>query len=58
LLRVSPTDNSRYNRGMRPSGGSEHRPRWLKAVAIVVGVVVILLFIALHLSGALGPGAH
>lgn len=37
---------------------SERRPRWLAAVAIIAGVLVLLLLIALHLSGALGPGTH
>jgi hypothetical protein len=33
-------------------------PRWFTVLAIVIGVLVILMFLILHVTGALGPGVH
>jgi hypothetical protein len=32
--------------------------RWRRVLVIVVAVLVILMFVALHLTGAVGPSAH
>ena len=39
-------------------GLSATAPRWITVLAVVVVVLVIAMFIVLHLSGAVGPGAH
>jgi hypothetical protein len=33
-------------------------PRWVAPVAIAVAVLLILVVVVLHLTGAVGPGAH
>lgn len=39
----------------QPKGGLS---RWLPILVIAVFVIAVLLMIALHLTGTLGPGAH
>jgi hypothetical protein len=34
------------------------RPRWLPGLGIAVVVLVIVMFVVLHLTGAVGPSAH
>ena len=34
------------------------RPRWLAALGIVIAIGLVVGFLVLHLTGALGPGAH
>jgi hypothetical protein len=33
-------------------------PAWLKVVAIAVAIILLGLIVALHLTGAIGPGLH
>jgi hypothetical protein len=45
--------------GVEPDRGPTTRtPRWVTVVGIIVAIVVFVLFIALHLTGVLGPGGH
>lgn len=39
-------------------GSAPRTPRWIPALGIAVAILVILTLVALHLTGALGPGAH
>jgi hypothetical protein len=34
------------------------KPRWKTTAWIVLGVVVVVVFIALHLTGVIDPGGH
>jgi hypothetical protein len=33
-------------------------PRWIRVLGIVIAILVVLTLVALHLSGAIGPGVH
>lgn len=46
------------DRGADPDHGSAtSRPWWVYAIWIL-GIVLVVLFVALHLTGAVGPGGH
>ncbi|MGH2804133.1 MAG: hypothetical protein ACRDL4_13965 [Thermoleophilaceae bacterium] len=45
--------------GVGPDRGSVTRtPRWVFVLGVVIAIVLVLLFVVLHLTGTLGPGAH
>jgi hypothetical protein len=49
--------------GTEPKVGDEREPapgapRWVKVVGWGVAALVVLMFVLLHLSGAVGPNAH
>jgi hypothetical protein len=33
-------------------------PRWITVLGIVIGVLVLLMFVVLHLTGVMGSGSH
>lgn len=39
-------------------GSAATTPGWIKVVGIVIAVLVVLMFVVMHLTGAVGPGAH
>lgn len=49
-------DESGTGPGRRAPASS--RPRWVPVAGIVIAILLVLLLIALHLTGALGPGGH
>jgi hypothetical protein len=52
-------DTDADTHGMGPERGSTPGPpRWVTVVVIVIGILVLLGFVLLHLSGGLGPGLH
>jgi hypothetical protein len=42
----------------RDGGSAAGRPRWTTLLAIATGIVVILTFVVLHLTGVMGSGGH
>ncbi len=45
--------------GVEPDPGSTTgTPRWMLVVGVIIAILLILGFVVLHLTGALGPGAH
>ena len=45
--------------GVGPDGGSPtSTPRWVIALGIIIAIALVLLFVVLHLTGTLGPGAQ
>ena len=42
----------------RDRGLATGRPRWVAVLGIVIAIALVLLFVVLHLTGTLGPGAH
>lgn len=45
--------------GVRPDARQNPgAPRWLVVVGILVAVGLVALFVALHLTGSIGPGVH
>lgn len=39
-------------------GPTTTTPRWKSVIGIILAIVVVVLFAALHLTGVIGPGAH
>jgi hypothetical protein len=39
-------------------GSATGTPRWVSVFGIIIAIVLVLLFVVLHLTGTLGPGAH
>jgi hypothetical protein len=42
----------------RDRGSAPTTPGWITVLAVVVVVLVVLMFVVLHLTGAVGPGVH
>ena len=42
----------------RDRASTDTRPRWVIALGILCAVALVVLFVVLHLTGTLGPGAH
>jgi hypothetical protein len=39
-------------------GPTDRGSRWMAVLLWILGIVLVLGFVALHLTGTLGPGAH
>ena len=45
--------------GVAPdSGPSARRSRWAAVLPWIIGIVLVLGFLVLHLTGTFGPGGH
>jgi hypothetical protein len=45
--------------GVAPDGGSTaRRSRWVMVLLWIIGIVLVLGFLVLHLTGGFGPGTH
>ncbi len=40
------------------SGPAASKPRWMSMVWIIIVIALLAVFLVLHLTGTLGPGAH
>lgn len=56
--RLTDRDAGEDRRPEAGSGSAGGPPRRLTILAAVIGALLILMFVLLHLTGALGPGAH
>jgi hypothetical protein len=50
------SDDAGAGRGRDPNAGGT--PRWVSVVGIIVAIGAVMLLVALHLTGVLGPGGH
>jgi hypothetical protein len=50
------TDDAGARHGREPT--TNRTPRWMSVVGIAIAIVGVVVLIALHLTGVLGPGAH
>jgi hypothetical protein len=48
-------DDSGLDGDRSPASGT---PRWVSVLGIVIAIGLVLLFVVLHLTGALGRGGH
>jgi hypothetical protein len=55
LADTEASDEARAEVDPRPTAATS---RWVSVAGIVVAVLVVLLLVVLHLTGALGPGVH
>jgi hypothetical protein len=39
-------------------GSATGTSRWVPVLGIIIAIGLVLLFVVLHLTGTLGPGAH
>jgi len=39
-------------------GSATSTPRWVFVLGIMIAIALVLLFLVLHLTGTLGPGAQ
>jgi hypothetical protein len=54
-----PYPNTGDDTGARSrSGPAASRPRWMSVFWIIIVIALLALFLVLHLTGTLGPGAH
>jgi hypothetical protein len=56
--RLTDRDAGDDRREEADSGSAGGPPRGLTILAVVIGALLILMFVLLHLTGAIGPGAH
>jgi hypothetical protein len=51
--------DTRDDTGVGPNRGSAgSTPRWVSVLGIIIAIALVLMFVVLHLTGTLGPGAH
>jgi hypothetical protein len=54
-----PYSGSGDDTGVGPDhGATASAPRWVKVGVVVLVIALVLLMVALHLTGVMGPGLH
>ena len=59
MANLPPYPDSNDDSGVGTGQGSPPAtPRWVAVLGMIIAIGLVLLFVVLHLTGSIGPGAH